>query len=945
LFVCVSVPAAAQLFKPFTSFRVIKTERFDIIFPEESESSARLLASYADRVYEQISSLLGIEFPGRIPVTFAPHTDMFNAYYRPMPGSYIVIFDTPMNLEWTNFANSLESLFLHELTHAVSMNSRSAYYRVLHRIFGTWASPVLLYAPLFMIEGVTVSFESLAGFGRANDPLIKQKLRQAIHEGKFLTPFQASGVYDLPAQDGAYYEYGGLFSAWLQQTYGMEKYAELWQAMGRDKDYRFSFFVYRSDYYRVFKRIYGVDFLDAWNAFSASLALGNIEENADELLPKQYRFLSEKRNTVSALAARENSVYVLDGQQGKIRVYDTQTGRTRVFNADASPSYDIDVSSDGSVLLVSGYHLAGERYMAVVKEHRADSGRKTGRTIDGLFRARYFRDGVIGIRAELHNTCIVYEDFNGGSEILFRGNEELLFSGPQVLDDERIVFIAARKGERELLLYNYVSGELFRVETSDGDGGYWRYMRGLGVSEGKLFFSHNADDRMYKLASIDIELMRAVFSERDFSGGVFSPVSANGDVYYRGAFFSGDGFLRFPETAGSLSGTHSDIRLVRIDDNENYGMISAVKTQEVSYTGPSKRYNSFLYMNPFKFWLPMPLFRITEVDEKINFSIDGGGLISLMSDPTDRNMVTIMAYADIAYRMAMIDSFSWVSTVPGFPLTLEFSDKVTEDLENDLYRYTAASLSGSLTWSAGLLSYGFSFGGLYARAAYDDGGASAYEWKETGNAFAFFTGFSFSNLQRRRHEMFGTGLSFSVLGVSVVESFSPRVEVMFRASAETRFPVSLALYGAYDKLEMDLQGVSLVYGEPGFAEIASQEYSHPAGLHLTWLGGGEASIGIFSLEIQKHLSHVYYNRLFAALAIRNVIYDGKGHPAAEGIAINDLRLAQSLVLKIGLTASFLPLKNAPFFIEPSIWGAWKFSNTITGKGSPWFIGVGFDFNF
>lgn len=77
-------PAIAQntLFKPFTTFRTIKTEHFEIIFPEESERSARLLASYADQVYSEISSLLGIEVRGRIPVTFSPHTDIFNGYYH-----------------------------------------------------------------------------------------------------------------------------------------------------------------------------------------------------------------------------------------------------------------------------------------------------------------------------------------------------------------------------------------------------------------------------------------------------------------------------------------------------------------------------------------------------------------------------------------------------------------------------------------------------------------------------------------------------------------------------------------------------------------------------------------------------------------------------------------------------------------------------------------------
>jgi len=74
---------------------------------------------------------------------------------------------------------------------------------------------------------------------------------------------------------------------------------------------------------------------------------------------------------------------------------------------------------------------------------------------------------------------------------------------------------------------------------------------------------------------------------------------------------------------------------------------------------------------------------------------------------------------------------------------------------------------------------------------------------------------------------------------------------------EMRFPLSLALYGAYDSRGMDLHGVSVTYGQPAAAGIASEEYSHPAGLNLNWLFGGEASVGLFSLEIQKNLSQRY----------------------------------------------------------------------------------------
>jgi len=961
----------ASYYKPFTFFRVIATEHFDIIFPKESEPSARLLATYADNIYDQVSALLGIEVPSRIPVTLAPHTDMFNGYMNPITRPHIVLFDTPMDLEWTNFADSLESLFLHELTHAISLSSRNRSYQNLNRVFGMWASPTLINTPQFMVEGVTVSFESLSGFGRANDPLIKQQLRQALHENKFATPFQASGVYDFPGQSGIWYEYGGLFSAWLQQTYGMEKYAELWQAMGGDS--WFSFFVYRSGYYRIFKNVYGIDFMDAWNAFSASLALDGLEENSEELLPKQYRFLSEKGHFIDGVAAGGNSVYAIDRSERKLRIYDTRTGKVRTRNIGAVAAYDLDVDASGANLLVSGYTLVGERYFAIATEHRANTGWRTGRKIRGLYKARYFRDGVIGIRSELHNTNIVYEDFNGKSEILFRGNEKLLFSGPQAVDDERIAFIAAREGVRELWLYNYVSRELFRLEDASGgsktgssetggagNGEYWRYMRNLGVSEGKLFFSHNADDRMYKLAVIDLSTMEAVFSERDFSGGVFNPVSLDGTVYYRGSFFSRDGLLRFPEAATALSGNRRTLRLAPLQEPVSHiagaekiqnialgenaqtepPIADAEEVQNSSEALQTKPYFGLKYMNPFLFWVPLPLLRIDP-----SFSLDGAGLISVMVDATDRNVVQIMAYADIPYRMAMVESFSWQNTSLGFPLTLEVSDKVITSEETP-YRDTRGTLSGSVLWSTGRWFQELSLGGLYARIADDDGGSSAYEWEESGSAFALFAGFAFTNRLRRQYELFGTGLYFGFRGISVANNFEPRIDGIFQASAETRFPISLSLYGAYDQQGMNVHGVSRRYGAPLFAKTASTEYS-PGASNLTWLAGGEAALGLFSLEIQRNLSHIYFNRFFGTLALRNVLYDGKDNPDAEGIAIDDMRLAQSAILKLNLVFSAIPLKQVPFFIEPNIWGAWKFSNTITGRepATWWYASVGVDVRF
>ena len=933
LLIAVSAEAQYSVFKPFTFFRVIQTEHFDIIFPKESESSARLLASYADRAYQQVSSLLGIDVPRRIPVTFTPHTDLFNGFYSTF-GYSIMLFDTPMDIEWTSFANSLEGLFIHELTHAVSLNTRNRSLRGLHRIFGNWVTPALITAPMFMVEGVTVSFESLPsengrGFGRANDPLVKQSVRQAVFEGSIPTPFQASGVYDLPAQGGGiYYEYGGLFSAWLQQTFGMEKYAELWQSMGMDKGAGFSLNVYKSGFYRIFMRVYNIEFLDAWDAFCDSLAIDGLEENFSAIRPYEF-------SSINNMTSGGSEIFIIDGT--KIRIYNTQNGKSRTLHTDTFYSNDIDVNAEKGTILLSGFAAMGDRYRAVVTEHRINNGRKTGRKINGLFSARYFRDGIIGLRSDLHNNNIVYENFNGLSEILFRGNEELLFSGPQAVDNERIAFIAACNGIRELWLYNYVSGELFRIEDSEGETDNWRYMRGLGVSQGKLFFSHNDNDRMYKLAVVNLDTMDAVFSQRDFSGGVFNPVSVDNVVYYRGAFSERDSLLRFPENAGNVSGKYFELRLTQLD-NQHYRPPAHAETAP-PYAGPSKPFTGFSYMNPLYLWVPVPLFRTNESANGA-LSLDGGGLLSIIYDPTGTNLVEIMAYADIPYQMAAVEYFTWNNTGLGFPLTANFSDMVL-DSGGELYRDTRVNVTGGYNWSMGRWYTGASIGGMYARKANYEEGKNAYLWEETNNDYAISAAFSISNLRRYPYEIFGTGLSLSLLGTSIFESFSPRIMARFHANMETRFPLSLTLFGAYDRLGMDLHGVSFPYGDPLFAGYASTEYAHPGDHLLYWLGGAEAAIGLFTLEIQRNFSHIYFNRLYGTLALRNTVYDGKGIEEAEGIAIQDIRLVQSLVFKANLVFSAIPLKMSPFFVEPYIWGAWKFSNTINNREkSQWYMDFG-----
>ncbi|MDR0465090.1 MAG: hypothetical protein LBG94_08275 [Treponema sp.] len=359
----------------------------------------------------------------------------------------------------------------------------------------------------------------------------------------------------------------------------------------------------------------------------------------------------------------------------------------------------------------------------------------------------------------------------------------------------------------------------------------------------------------------------------------------------------------------------------------------------------SKLYTSFKYLNPFKFWLPVPLLRFSLDFDNFNFNLDGAGFFSVMMDPSDRHLIMVTAYADITYRMFMVENFTWQTTVPGFPLTAEFSDMVVSDFVNEPYRETRAALSGSLSMYPGRYFCGIALGAGYVRIAGFNGGKNAYEWEERNSSFYYSTSLSFSNQLRRQIDLFGTGLSINLRGTSITEIFAPRLEGIFRVNRETRFPISLALYGAYDKTAMNFYGVSRKYGQPVFARAASREYSLPRGLSLTWISGSEMSVGLFSFEIQNNLSHIYFNRLSGFLSLRSVIYDSNGHPNAEGIEFDNIRLAQSLVLRVSLLSSIIPVKNNPLFLEPSVWGAWKFSSVITNTGSPWGFGFGLNYRY
>jgi hypothetical protein len=491
-----------------------------------------------------------------------------------------------------------------------------------------------------------------------------------------------------------------------------------------------------------------------------------------------------------------------------------------------------------------------------------------------------------------------------------------------------------------------------------------------------LLFAYNQGQGMYKLGAVDIsgiagepQGLEAVFTGRDFSGGVSRPVAAGGAIFYRGVFSQFDALLRYPESPAALPGVRVPLALKPWAEedaafalpgapgNPLRGGPSGAATDAHSVLQPdplpAKRYLGIAYMNPFNFWFPLPLIRIAGN----GISVDGGGLFSLMVDPTDTNIILLDINFDARSPMAA-GSVVWQNYALGFPLQFSFSDDLDKTTVIDR-RITQASLTGTLSFGLGNDRIHFDvLPELKAAFVSRDPGdhSSPYSWGRGEYYYSAGLGLGVSSLVRPSWTLFGRGLSLHGYARFLLDrdgpysiSPMPRFDAVFSAAAEPALPLRLQLYGAWDEDGMDLRGRSGSYLEAVSNSVVLAEYPRQSHIPLKWLAGGEAELKLFSLDIQNNLSHLYYKRLYSTLAWRGALYDdqglgdGKGN---EGVYLGDspdgsYRLAQSLMLRLGLVITTVVVPVIPINIIPYGWGAWKFPNIRDDNGNNDFsFGIG-----
>ena len=885
------------VFKPFRKLYTIQTEKFEIIFPMESRRTAEKLAKIADGIYDEYSKLLNskvnFKVNGRIPITITPDINRFNAYSTVIfPYSAITIYDTAgINEATYNMVDTVSDTFLHELVHLLSLNSENAGTQT--KVFGNWATLQWLNIPMFMIEGISVSIESYKGFGRANDPLIKQILRQDIYEGKFKTPIQASDFWSKRPY-ALYYEYGGLLSKYLQERFGIEKYNELWNVMR--KKLSFSFLIYNSGFYGAFKKVYGMNFLEVWGDFQNSLALENIN-------PSEELRVNNKETYISDLTSYGDKVYYIDNNIGALYSYKYKRNESNEkkdlkleFYIDRT-SESLDISSDGKKALFVSLTYNGGLYKYIVKEYDLEKKRRTKRKWENIQYARFFKNGIIGIGKDLHNPILIYIDENNNKEILLEANDNFSYISPTVIDDNNIALIISDYGIRHIAIFNYQTKTLKYVDTKDDSLNFVRYLR---YSNGKLLFSYNNNDRFYKLGELDLNANNIKLYDKDFSGGIISPVYANNLIYYLGNFSEYNKLMKFDENIKpqikNISFTSKTI--------EKYNF-----TPEMEL----KKYNPIKYAKPWASWIPF-----FQINDTFPFGINGFGILSFMGSPSLDNFATLWLGFDIPSKFLQTE-LNLISSSLLYPLNFSFDSKVIYLTYNKYWKLgSSIDMQFRLYTGSDKVYFGISpiiSGALFSENVRANDNSSAFKWKYnswslTTTLLASFN-FNVNSDKPYRDDLIRLAL------YTMYSAAYNKLGLDFTSQFQTRYiPLRMSFYGAYV-----LNGIASFDGASRI--FASKYVSAPPEFHAYayqknlkdnyFLAGDIELLGY--IDSSFNLSHIYFDNFFASLSYRFAYYDKD--------------YMHSVALKVGADAG-IPIGYFNLQGEPYIMLAFRIPKTIEG---------------
>lgn len=510
-----------------------ETQYFDIIFDESTRESAQELYGCADDVLEELCLQFKVKPNFKIPVVLTSKTEIFNAYFTNYNYNHIVIYDSIPQENMMVFSKSVKSTFTHELTHLVSINSKNGFWRNFGKIFGDIYNPgCYITMTSFFKEGASVYQESKNGEGRLKDGFFLHDLRQAKLSGKFPGYTDCFGARTIYPYGTTSYIFGSAFTEYIIEKYGMDKYAEFWHR-GINSN--------RLTSTAVFKKTYGISMKKEWKNFYDSIDVSGIEKNPDSINGIRKSNLKNKSlHLYSVIGRKEDTDIIWDETTesvflGNKKLF-TKTGLVSakashdgkyIFTTYADPNhlnqqikgcyFNTENNSwkkleDNGIRQLCIFNKDGKEFLAIVKSLSQKCSLKI---------VPINKDNSILCSVEFPRNEVIYSlcsDENGN--LFFLLKDGLKFSLCRAaFDDNQIEYecfhfenirpsnlsIATHNAGKTTALFTYVEGKSFpRLAVAEINGN-----------------------------EMELKLL-----QKDFSGGIYSPVMKGEKILYAARFYT-----------------------------------------------------------------------------------------------------------------------------------------------------------------------------------------------------------------------------------------------------------------------------------------------------------------------------------------------------------------------------------------------------------------------
>lgn len=252
--------ASAQMIDQSLRWKVIETEHFLIIFPNEFIDIAKEAGVIAEDVHSNLSKVIKPSSKDKTAIILLDNSDFTNGVTNPLDKSIRIWLANPNELEiGSKFESWLRLVITHEYMHILHLDQVNGVPEILRDFLGRIIIPNQ-FLPYWMLEGYTIYAEThYASGGRGNDSLFDMYLREMYRNNKFLEPDQVSS-YDSNEDwpDGtAVYLYGGSIFEYISQKYGEEKLAQISEITSSSLPYLMS-----PDL--AIKKVLGIDYRTLW---------------------------------------------------------------------------------------------------------------------------------------------------------------------------------------------------------------------------------------------------------------------------------------------------------------------------------------------------------------------------------------------------------------------------------------------------------------------------------------------------------------------------------------------------------------------------------------------------------------------------------------------------------------------------------------------------------